>query len=283
MPSATKRLAFFENIDETGESRVFHFFTIEAKKTNTSADDTVGKRQSLNNASQALHNMFEFLREAGPEHKKIFFTKVRFFSVVASTEGLTVRIHRATEEPEDGSERGLIIPNRPDYPLRFEYREFARIQKDAFERETAFEIFKKILLGYAVKTLRPLLESAAKNIMKKLDRDPAEFSKRANADFYRYGQTIVTPGSRRETLAPSYAQSASSRMSFDPRQISTLRALGNGDSPTNESINMLQSEIATPTQIKPLASLESLNSSGKRRRSPLEKSVPTQNNPKRRR
>jgi hypothetical protein len=95
MPIATKRLACYENAGEIAETRVFHFFTIEAKKALRSADDTVGKRQGLNNASQALHNMFEFFRDAGQQHEDIFFTNVRFFSVVASTEGLTIRIHRA--------------------------------------------------------------------------------------------------------------------------------------------------------------------------------------------
>lgn len=104
MPISTQRLACFENTSETGASKVFHFFTIEAKKAMISADDTVGKRQSLNNASQALHNMFEFFRDAGPQYEESFYAKVRFFSVVASTEGLTIRIHRATQEPADGSD-----------------------------------------------------------------------------------------------------------------------------------------------------------------------------------
>lgn len=81
MPKATKRLVCYENMSEIRRARGFHFFTIEAKKGLMSADDTVGKRQSLNNASQALHNMFEFFRDAGPQHEDIFFTKVRFFSV----------------------------------------------------------------------------------------------------------------------------------------------------------------------------------------------------------
>ena len=85
MPLTTKRLVCYESADEIGDARVFHFFTIEAKKTKTSTGDTVGMHQSLNNASQALHNMFEFFREAGPQHENTFFDKVRFFSVVAAS------------------------------------------------------------------------------------------------------------------------------------------------------------------------------------------------------
>ncbi|KAA6406545.1 MAG: hypothetical protein FRX48_09710 [Lasallia pustulata] len=60
LPKATRRLACYENIGETGGERIFHFCAIEAKKGRTAITDDIGKRQSLNNASQALHNMFEF-------------------------------------------------------------------------------------------------------------------------------------------------------------------------------------------------------------------------------
>ena len=80
--------------------------------------------QSLNNASQALHNIFEFFRDAGSKHEEIFFDNVRFFSVAANSNGLLVRIHRAIEVPENGL---LVMPDQPNYRLKFVYREFARI------------------------------------------------------------------------------------------------------------------------------------------------------------
>ena len=186
MPIATKRLACYESVDEIGRTRVFHFLTIEAKKVRTSTGDTVGMRQSLNNASQALHNMFEFFREAGPHHEDTFFAKVRFFSVVASTEGLTIRIHRATREPTNGPEQGFIIPG---YPLRFEYKEFGNVPRDRFERETVLNIFEKILLGYGVKELHVLLQHAAKGVVEKLRKDSNEMRLRGDENFYRHGQT----------------------------------------------------------------------------------------------
>jgi hypothetical protein len=187
MPKATKSLACYENDKEVGETRVFHFFTIEAKKQGFSSKDTVGKRQSLNNASQALHNMFEFFRDAG--HEKTYFTKVRFFSVVASTEGLTIYIHRATQEPADGSDQGFIIEGRPEYPLRFEFREFANFLSDNFERGKVLETLEKILLAYGANELFALLQDAAKAIMEKLSKDPAGMKHRENDEFYRHGQT----------------------------------------------------------------------------------------------
>jgi hypothetical protein len=214
MPRATKRLACYESADEIGGARVFHFFTIEAKKAKTSTGDTVGMRQSLNNASQALHNMFEFFREAGPQHEDTFFAKVRFFSVVASTEGLTIRTHRATREPANGSDQGFIIA---EYPLRFEYREFCSIPRDKFERKIVLETFEKILLGYGAKELHVLLHNAAKDIVEKLRKDTRGMYLRGDENFYRYGQTVVPP-SKRTTPAASQAPSEQSIMSFGSLQ-----------------------------------------------------------------
>ena len=133
LPKATRRLACFENQGEIGGTRAFHFFTIEAKKGMRSADETDGKRQSLNNASQALHNMFEFFRDAGSEHENIFFAKMRFFSVEASNEGVIIRIHRAIRECAEEFDPGLIMIDRLDHPLRFEHRTFCKIEKASFD------------------------------------------------------------------------------------------------------------------------------------------------------
>jgi hypothetical protein len=223
MPDATKCLACYENDGQFGSTRVFHFLTIEAKKAMTSTGDIVGLRQSLNNASQALHNMFSFCRDAGAQYEDEFFTQVRFFSVVASTEGLIIRIHRATREPADGSDIGLIIKERPDYPLRFEYEEFFKIQRESFDRKTVFEIFKKILVGYGVNELYSTLKKAAKALMEKLAKDPEGVILRSNSNFYRFGQTTTAPSSRKPTPAASQA-------------------------PSIMSVDMLRSGTAMPTQ-----------------------------------
>lgn len=55
LPRATRHLVCYESSGDCTE-RVFHFFTIEAKKATIGSCDSVGKCQSLNNASQALHN-----------------------------------------------------------------------------------------------------------------------------------------------------------------------------------------------------------------------------------
>ena len=182
MPRATRMLACNEGMEEDQVSRIFHFFTIEAKKEDISPNDTVGKRQSLNNASQALHNMYEFCRDAGPQHEKNFFSKVRFFSVVASIEGLVFRIHRAHKL---SAKESFVIK---DYPLSFEYQEFAVLSRGInFQRRTALDVIRKILIGYGTETLRHLLSNAAKALMRKLRNDEEGRKLRGRSEYYRYG------------------------------------------------------------------------------------------------
>lgn len=217
MPKATQRLACYENMTEMGTERVFHFCTVEAKKSLSSPDNDVAKRQSLNNASQALHNMFEFFQDAGKQHEEIFFAKVRFFSVVASTEGLTIRIHRAVRE--SGAEEGFIIPQ---YPLRFEYQVFLKVLKNNYDRRMVFETFAKILVGYGVNELRLLLSGAATAIMTKLDNDPDAKVPRQEANFYRYGQTEIAVSSRKPTPAFSAQIPLDKSIDMDQSQTTTL-------------------------------------------------------------
>lgn len=254
MPYATMRLACYESTIE-GASRVFHFFTVEAKKATVPSDDEVGRRQSLNNASQALHNMFEFFRDAGPEHEEIFFAKVRFFSVVASTQGLTIRIHRATKTPANGTGFDYIMTGRPDYPLQFEHRLFATIEGNAYDRKTVFESLKRIFFGYGVNVLHTLLRNASEALLEKFKNHPEELEARSDMDFYRHGQTKFGP---RRSVA--YSQSA------DPRRRPPANA--------NISIDMLQSGTVTPTQNSVWTSKQASGSQAKRPRATTEDSAP---------
>ena len=203
MPSATRRLACFENATVQGQKRVFHFFTIEAKRALTSPNDPKGKLQSLNNASQALHNMFEFFRDAGSQHEKFFFDKVRFFSVVASTEGLTILIHRATRLNSKEPPLSFIMPENPQYPLNFEYQEYFKSAK--FDRETISEIIQQILVRYGLGELRPLLKNAAEALLNRISNNIEERRRRTDLNFYRYGQTNVMLSKR---ARPATSQSS---------------------------------------------------------------------------
>ncbi|KAL9608452.1 MAG: hypothetical protein Q9167_006720 [Letrouitia subvulpina] len=210
LPDATKELACIEN-QNLGMSRVFHFLTIEAKNANTSLENPKALYQSLNNASQALNNLYEFFQDAGPTHRQTFFDKIRFFSVVANTQGILIRIHRAIEIPQDTSPFRLVMPDRPEYRLNFEYREFARLTgEDGFRRERVIEIFKKIF-KYAVDELSVWICATAKDLLKKLDKNFVDYQARERIGFYRHGQP--SPETSRNTPRTSRATSKSARAS----------------------------------------------------------------------
>lgn len=270
MPNATQRLACYERPDLIGRDRVFHFFTIEGKRSQTSTDDNTAMVQSLNNASQALHNMFEFFQDAGPHHREKFFSEVRFFSAVASTEGLNIRIHRAIEIPENSSKFDFVVPG---YPLRFEFREFANVKKHEFDRKKVLEIFGRILVGYAKDKLLGLLKNAAEDLVENLNTNPDQNKAREDKDFYRHGQVDKTPkGSNIPTPRPSRSQSVQSPMSVDTeaRNATQQSSSSNMAAPTrpNQSFDMMLSERTTPTQSEPSPSSAQVSSSplGKRRK-----------------
>ena len=194
LPEATQALAYLENSDAAA-SRVFHFLTVEAKKAIINVDEPKALHQSLNNASQALHNMFEFFRDAGPRHEAIFFDKVRFFSVVANGEGLLIRVHRAIQLNHKDS-RLFVMPDEPNYRLRFVYRVFDSIKGTGqYSRARVLEAFKKII-KYAIDGLSKWIIDAASELADKLEKDPRAFTERRQLDFYRYGQPSPRPSGK---------------------------------------------------------------------------------------
>lgn len=190
MPEAAEDLIVCEG---NPRERAFPFFTIEAKKAFISPDDPAALNQSLNNASQALHNMYEFFREAGDE--ATFFEKVRFFSIAAMSKGVRVRIHRAAETQE------RIVPS---YPLCFEYEEFVRIDDGDFKRQNVVDVFEKIIWGYGPQLFN-LLHEAAIAVAEKF-KNNSNLARERDECYYRHGQS---GGKFYEKLA-SVAQSRAS-------------------------------------------------------------------------
>lgn len=187
LPDSTKGLACFENYF-SNESRIFHFLAVEGKKAMFDLDSPQALHQCLNNASQALHNMFEFFRDAGPEHEQVFYDKVKFFSVVANRKGMIVRIHRAIRKPDDTRPWELVMPDRPDYRLEFEFREFQRIgDADGFSRKKVLDVVRKIL-KYATDDLLKMINAAASKLVQNIQNDLGVYLARCEVEFYSYGQ-----------------------------------------------------------------------------------------------
>ena len=107
---------------------------------------------------------------------------------------MLVRIHRTLEIPEDADPGSLIMPNKPQYRLRFEYEEFTRFDGvNEYSRERVFNIFKKIL-KYAVEDLGGMIKAAAAALAIILWNDSAAYAARGNDEgVYRHGQPGPKP------------------------------------------------------------------------------------------
>ncbi|KAI1310663.1 hypothetical protein F5Y03DRAFT_392109 [Xylaria venustula] len=212
LPNAMKHLFCYESPATGKEVRVFHFMTIESKNSGKSLDDTVALGQNLNNASHSLHNMYELFREAGEEHLRIFFDKVRFFSAVATSKGINIRVHRAcltresrkTVQGESIDEAPLRRSIVDGYPLQFVFDEFFEASASDFTRENIVNIFGKIMIGYAIGELWGYLKEAAKAVEAKcVEYKSKNGGKlRRGIDYYLYG--LPLPG-RKAGLTPSLA------------------------------------------------------------------------------
>ena len=150
-----------EAYKEGKADRVFHFFSLEVKGANFNPGDFIGVRQNLNAASQALHNMWTFMKIANQE--STFFKDVRFFSATATSAGFQFRVHRAVMVGED--ER---IEN--DYPLGFHFDEIFRTDAN-YKRSDVSVVVQNILFEYGVKTLLPILKSAVTAVLKKVRKN----------------------------------------------------------------------------------------------------------------
>jgi hypothetical protein len=218
-PEETQKLICFEGIGPPNVDRAFYFLAIEAKRGFTSVDDPVAVNQCLNNASQALHNMFEFFKEAdrdigeGTKVKKNDFTKefferVRFFSVVAVAGAMKIRIHRACELGED-DDKGP----KEDYPLKFVFSEYKEVSKKEFKRQGVVEELTKVLYNYGVNELAGLLRRAIRRMNEKFVGYSRRNSNRVlnrGMLFYSYNQAVPptrksgksTPASGSRTPVP---------------------------------------------------------------------------------
>jgi hypothetical protein len=140
--------------------RPFPFFSIELYR---GPGGVVSIRQNLHTASQALHNMHEFMEYAG--HGRTFFEKVRFYSMVASSRGHEMRVHRAVEL---GEKEGRISSK---YPLGFKFDQVYE-RRGRYTKGEITTLVKKVLHGYGVETLLPILKRSVLHALEKLRSDP---------------------------------------------------------------------------------------------------------------
>ena len=147
-----------EAYKEGKDDRAFHFFSLEAKGAQFATGDFIGFRQNHNTASQALHNMYMFMKLANREQQ--FFKDVRFFSTTGTSSGFQFRVHRAVKVEEEYH----IMEN---YPLGFRFDEIFRTEGNC-KRADVCGVVENILFEYGVKILLPILQDAARIVLKKV-------------------------------------------------------------------------------------------------------------------
>src|ERR1700761_9054672 len=118
---------------------------MEAKREDNSL--RTASEKNLYSTSQALFNMFQWMRLV-PELHQRFFKDVRTFGIVLNNEDMVLRIHRA-EKDGDGQ-------------LRYEFTEVAKIRN--YSRDAACHLVKSVLLDYALPQLHPILKDTFQRV-----------------------------------------------------------------------------------------------------------------------
>lgn len=173
LPEALRNVICYEGKTMAQQQRAFHFFMIESKNTYKTILDPVSKYQVLNSASQSLHDLYEFFNEAGPEHLAKFFSQVRVFTAVSTTEGIIIRMHRAClarglrKHPSHQDSSQPRFPILSSYGLQFEYDEYFKETADNFTYEKVSAALESIMINYGARKLLKLLEAAAKDVEEK--------------------------------------------------------------------------------------------------------------------
>ncbi|MCJ1473888.1 hypothetical protein MMC13_002543 [Lambiella insularis] len=145
---------------EGSNDRAFTFFSMEVKDSQAKPGEPIANRQNFNTASQALFNIYQFMKKAGRE--EIFLEKVRFYSAVATPASCYIRVHRAVRV-----EKRRQISD--DYPLGYRFDNVFQSQQKHYTRAEVTGAVKNILFEYGVKILLPILKDAVNEALLKLD------------------------------------------------------------------------------------------------------------------
>lgn len=194
---AMRRMINVEGQGKLQQERAFPFMTLEAKNGRTMDSDDTALYQSLNAASQALHNMYEFFREAKMESS--FFKVVRYFTITATASGCTFRMHRAIDMESELA--GQIVP---EYRLKFEYDEIGSLRGEQYTRQAVLKLSEKIIWAYG-----PVLRDQLKKVSSQLEAimgSEGYDGKLSNRPEYHYRHRQSHVSCRNKSVAPSEAR-----------------------------------------------------------------------------
>jgi hypothetical protein len=146
--------------------RAFHFFSIEVKGKLGKIGNNEAEFQNLNTASQALHNMYLFMKKA--DDVDTFLNKVRFFSIVATAQSFEVRVHRAVQ-----LDSGDVIAGS-NYNIGFNFDNVAVVVGSDYTKEKVSRIVYNILFNYGVKILHPILKDAVEAVFQQFEEKKSQ-------------------------------------------------------------------------------------------------------------
>lgn len=118
----------------------FPFFFMEAKRRDDSL--LAASIKNLVSASQALFNIYQWMRRCSSELAERFFADVRVFTMDINVGTMVLRIHRAELSPE-----GIVA---------FEHDQIAQVHD--YSCSQICHVVKRVLLDYAEPTLLPILQ-----------------------------------------------------------------------------------------------------------------------------
>ena len=154
------------------EGRAFPFLTMEVKGPSERLSGESANLQSINEAAQALFNIWRFMRE-DQDLEKRFFENVRVFTAGGHKNQFWVRIHRAVNKST------MMIND--DYPLRFQYYEFLTLEKEEYTQARVRAVVHSII-EWAIKQLLPSLREAVEYVYSHANEIQAREIQNSTAD-----------------------------------------------------------------------------------------------------
>lgn len=130
-----------------GVDRCFPFIFMAAKGEGAH-DLESASIANLHSASQALFNIHIWMLRAG--HEKIFFNRVRVFSIILTAQEISMRVHRAMPVPESKA-------------ISYHFDEVVSITR--YSRDQACLLFKNVLIQYGENELHGILKSTFEEVL----------------------------------------------------------------------------------------------------------------------
>ena len=211
------------------QGRAFPFLLLEVKGGSAPAAGRDVHLQFLNDASYALYNIWQFMKDSDQLREK-YFDKVRVFTAGCNSERFWIRVHRAYQRPP----RDYI---QPGYPLGFGFESVHNVSGAQYT-QTYVQTMLSRVMHWGSTQLRDVLRLAVKDAYERTFKPilPPPAQETAIDDGNSLAQSASaeddnprTRSGGKRKAGPHGKQGAKKKKST-PGQASTRVATGGGDS-----------------------------------------------------